>query len=51
VPTAVLCPLPLVAAIVTVGGGVVELELLLQLVRNVTVEKIRIETSNAETLQ
>jgi hypothetical protein len=44
---------PLVAVIVTVGGGGVELELLLppQPVRNVRVETIKIEISNAGTLQ
>jgi hypothetical protein len=34
VPTIALCGVPLVAVIATVGGGVVELELLLQPVRN-----------------
>jgi hypothetical protein len=50
-PTAALCPPPLVAVMVTTGGVFVEFELLLQLVRNVKVEKIKIEMSNAETPQ
>jgi hypothetical protein len=51
--TATLCGVPPVAVINTVGGGgvVVVLELLLQLVRNVKVEKIKIEKTNAGTLQ
>jgi hypothetical protein len=52
-PACALCPLPLVAVIVTVGGGGLldEYELLLQLVRKVRVEKIKAAIINAETLQ
>ena len=52
-PTAALCGVPLVAVIDTVGGGgvVVVLELLLQLVRKVKVEKIKAGTINAGMLQ
>jgi hypothetical protein len=51
-PTAVPCPPPLVAVIVTVGGGVVVFELeLLQLVKKIKVEKIKVEIVKAGTLQ
>jgi hypothetical protein len=49
-PTTALCPPPLVAAMVTAGGVVVELELL-QPVNRVKVEKTKIEAINARTLQ
>jgi hypothetical protein len=48
-PTTALCPPPPVAAMVITGGVVCEL--LLQLVRKVTVEKTKVEASNAPMLQ
>jgi len=51
-PIAAPCPPPLVAVIVTVGGGVVVFVLeLLQFVRKVKVEKIKVEIINAGMLQ
>lgn len=52
-PTAALCPPPLVAAIMTTGGGVRWLfePLLLQLVKKTKVEKTKVDTTNAGALQ
>jgi hypothetical protein len=49
-PTAALCGVPLVAVIATTGVGVV-FELELQPARKATVEKVKVERTNAGKLQ